>query len=139
MPFIIQRTDEDIKKAKINPIRGAMKMNDIILMTPENITDFKPFPAIAAPINPPTRVWDELEGKPHHQVSKFQIIAAINAPPRTFRLIIEGSTTPLPIVCATFIGKTRKETNLKAAAIKTAAMGLKACVETTVAIELAES
>ena len=47
--------------------------------------------------------------------------------------------TPLPIVVATFRGKTRNARKLKVAASPTAANGDKTFVETTVAIELAES
>ena len=47
----------------------------------ENHTGMKqlahPAWAIAAPAKPPTKVWDELEGIPRYQVSKFQMMAAI--------------------------------------------------------------
>ena len=47
--------------------------------------------------------------------------------------------TPFPMVVATFRGKIRNATKLKNAAIPTAAKGERTFVETTVAIELAES
>ena len=46
---------------------------------------------------------------------------------------------PLPIVAATLRWKTRKAMKLKKAAHRTAARGVSTRVETTVAIELAES
>jgi len=47
--------------------------------------------------------------------------------------------TPLPIVVATLRGKIRKARKLNVAARPTAAIGERTFVETTVAIELAES
>ena len=64
-----------------------LKMNKIVLMMVSASTIFAqekwiPFTdkawAIAAPANPPIKVWDEEDGMPYHQVSKFQNIAAIN-------------------------------------------------------------
>jgi hypothetical protein len=52
---------------------------------------------------------------------------------------ISVSITPDPIVFATFNGKIRKATKLKVAARVTAAKGESTFVDTTVAIELAES
>ena len=118
---------------------GAININETILRTPPVITDPQPELATAAPINPPTSVCDELDGRPHHQVIRFHIIAAIKAAPITLRFITSGSTTPFPIVVATFNGKTRNATKLKNAAIPTAATGDSTFVETMHAIELAES
>src|SRR5699024_1910671 len=36
-------------------------------------------PARAAPTKPPTKPWLELDGNPHHHVTKFQIMAPSNA------------------------------------------------------------
>jgi hypothetical protein len=57
----------------------------------------------------------------------------------TVRFRTSGFTTPLPIVCATLSGKTVNAIKLKKAAMETAANGDKTLVETTVAIEFAES
>ena len=116
-----------------------MKINRTILRTPLKITVSKPELATAAPIKPPTRVCEELDGKPHHQVRRFQVIAAIRAAPITLRLITSGSTTPFAIVEETLRWKTRNAIKLKNAAIETAASGERTFVETTHAIELAES
>jgi hypothetical protein len=116
-----------------------MNINETILITPAEITAPGPELAIAAPTSPPTRVWEELDGNPHHQVIRFQIIAATKADPITVRFIASGSTTPFPIIVATFIGKTVNAMKLKNAAIETAANGERTFVETTAAIEFAES
>jgi len=57
----------------------------------------------------------------------------------TVRLITSGSTTPFPIVVATLSGKTRNAIKLNVAANPTADKGDKTFVDTTVAMELAES
>jgi len=114
-------------------------MKATILITPPVIIDPGPELTRAAPTNPPTRVCEELDGNPHHQVSKFHIIAATRAAPITVRFRTSGSTTPLPIVVATLSGKTVNAIKLKNAAIETAARGERTFVETTVAIEFAES
>jgi len=98
-------TMPDMIKETTMPSNGAKTMNSAILPTPANITALMPAFANAAPARPPTRVWEELDGNPHHQVRRFQIMAAPSAAATTLRLIISGSTTPLPIVVATFNGK----------------------------------
>jgi len=84
-------------------------------------------------------VCEELEGSPFHQVKRFQIIAAIIAEAIKERVMISALITPFPIVVATFKGKTRNARKLNVAARTTAASGVRTLVETTVAIELAES
>jgi hypothetical protein len=93
---------EERKKEKRNPRAGAIKINATIFITPAVIIDPNPELATAEPMSPPTRVCDELDGRPHHQVNKFQVMAAIRAAPMTLILIASVSTTPLPIVEATF-------------------------------------
>ena len=123
----------------IIPKKGAITINAIILRTPPITTDPKPAFAIAAPTSPPTSVCDELEGNPHHQVIKFHAIDATKAAAITDKLITSGFTTPLPMVVATFSGKITKAIKLKNAAIVTAETGDRTFVDTTVAIEFAES
>ena len=67
------------------------------------------------------------------------MIAATKAAAITVRFITSGLITPVPILVATFKGKIRNATKLKKAAIPTAATGESTFVETTVAIEFAES
>jgi len=121
------------------PTKGARTINTIIFITPEITTELIPELAMAAPTSPPTRVCEELEGSPSRQVIRFQVIAAISAAAITVRLITSGSITPLPMVVATLRGNIRNATKLKKAAITTAENGDKTFVDTTVAIELAES
>jgi len=121
------------------PSTGAIIMNATIFRTPDITTDPIPALAIAAPTKPPTRVWEELDGRPHHQVNRFQMMALIKADPMTVRLITSGLTTPLPMVVATFKLKIKKAMKLKKAAKTTAVNGARTFVETTVAIEFAES
>jgi len=121
------------------PRSGATKINIIIFNTPENITELTPEHTMAEPTRPPTRVWDELEGKPSRHVIKFQIIAAITDDAITVRFTTSGLITPLPIVVATLRGNTVKAIKLKKAAKTTAEKGERTLVDTTVAIELAES
>jgi len=123
----------------IMPSKGATTMKTAILNTPEYITDPNPLLITADPTSPPTRVWDELEGRPIHHVIRFQIIAARTADIIKGRVTMSASITPFPIVVATFRGKIRKATKLKIAARKTAEIGDNTFVDTTVAMELAES
>jgi hypothetical protein len=116
-----------------------MMIKITIFITPAKTTVPQPELATAAPTNPPTRVCDELEGRPYHQVSRFHKIAAITAAAITLRLITSGFITPFPIVEATFSGKIKKAIKLKNAAMITAVSGESTLVETTVAIEFAES
>jgi hypothetical protein len=84
-------------------------------------------------------VCDELEGSPSHHVIRFQVIAAMTAEEINVNVIISGLITPLPIVVATFKGKIRNARKLNTAASITADSGERTLVETTVAIEFAES
>lgn len=124
---------------KIIPRSGEMTMKATIFITP--LVTIEPGPALtrAAPTRPPTSVCEELEGNPHHHVSRFQVIAAMSAAAITDRLSTSGSTTPFPIVAATFRGKIVNAIKLKKAAMETAAKGERTLVDTTVAIEFAES
>jgi hypothetical protein len=121
------------------PKSGAMTIKRTILITPAITTEPHPELATAAPTSPPTNVWEELDGRPYHQVNRFQTIAAIRAEAISVRLTISGFITPLPIVVATLRGKMTKAMKLKKAAIETAAIGERTLVETIVAIEFAES
>src|SRR5687768_4623039 len=99
--------------------------------------------ASAAPMNPPNKVWEELEGIPNHQVSRFQQIAAINPEKITSRVMKCSSTDlaiVLPILNSPIIYfETKKAAKLNTAAHSTAWNGVNTFVETMVAIELAAS
>jgi len=128
-----------MKKDIIMPSTGATTIKITILITPEKTTELVPAPAMAAPTIPPTSVCEELDGSPHHQVRRFQIMAAKSAAAITFRFTTPGSIILPLIVVATFSGNTIKAIKLKMAANRTAENGDNTLVDTTVAIELAES
>src|SRR5712691_5839988 len=85
------------------------------------------------------RAWDDEEGRPYHQVIRFQTIAPIRPARMSIGVTTDGSTTPFPIVLATWTPKTKKAMKVKDAAQITAARGESTRVLTMVAIELAAS
>src|ERR1700682_864838 len=85
------------------------------------------------------RACEEEDGIPTYQVMRFHAIAPINTPSTTVALTTVTSTSPAPIVLATAVPKTKAATKLKKAAQKTAMSGVSTRVDTTVAIEFAES
>ena len=98
-----------MKMEIIIPIIGAKKMKSTVLMMVSFSTTFdqemvRPLVimawAMAAPANPPIRVWEEDDGIPYHQVSRFQNIAAIN-PARITLRVINSLLTVLLMVLAT--------------------------------------
>src|SRR4029079_11597609 len=111
----------------------------VVLMTPCQTMALKPALASPAPMRPPIRACELLEGMPAHHVTRFQAIAPASAAKITLGLTTAGSMMPVPIVCATCKPKKRKAMKLKNAAHNTAARGGRTLVETTVAIELAAS
>lgn len=121
------------------PASGDITMNAKMLLNGPIAIDSKPDLTIAAPINPPIRVCEELIGRPKNHVISIHEIAPNNAANITIGVIIAGFTIPLPIVFATLGSKTKSAMKLNIAAIPTAFMGDNTLVETTVAIELAES
>ena len=91
------------------PIIGAKKMKSIVLMMVSFSTTLDqeiPIPlvimawAMAAPANPPIRVWEDDEGIPYHQVSRFQKMAAIKPARITFS-VMNSLLTVLLMVLAT--------------------------------------
>lgn len=59
-------------------------MNKIGLIHPEAIRAPMPAFATAAPPYPPSNAWDEDDGNPSHQVTKFQTIAPRRPASTTF-------------------------------------------------------
>jgi len=127
-------------KAMIIPINGARTMKLTVLITIGELITLKlPACAMAAPAKPPINVWEDEEGMPDHQVSKFQIIAAISPEKITSSVIKSGFTvleTAPAILCSV---KMKKATKLNRADHNTAWKGVRTLVETTVAMELAAS
>src|SRR5882757_4931114 len=99
-----------------------------------------PEAARAEPHKPPIRAWLELEGKPNHHVTRFQIMAPSKAQIMMSEVIATtfASTRPDEIVFATAVPHIAPK-RFVTAANTTAWRGVRTLVETTVAIELAVS
>src|SRR5690606_14739495 len=110
-------------------------MNTPIVLMPSRITTSKPALATAAPIIPPTRAWEDDEGRPSTAVRTFQTIAPTSPAKIIPTESTDCSTTLLAIVAATWVPNTRKAMKLNAAAQHTATNGGRTRVATTVAIE----
>ncbi|SCD72040.1 hypothetical protein GA0115246_105104 [Streptomyces sp. SolWspMP-sol7th] len=98
----------------------------------------KPADMTAAPMSPPKRACEELEGRPSSQVRRFHRMAPTSAAKITSVLSPDSSTIPPEIVLATSTER-KAPTRLSAADIATAVLGLRAPVEMVVAIALAVS
>src|SRR5687768_8275649 len=97
-----------MRKPPTNPQIGEMIMGRITLKTtplpshqwrPDGWYQITAFQspcevARAAPHNPPTNAWLELEGRPNHQVRRFQMIAPINAQRTVWRPTKSASRSP---------------------------------------------
>ena len=93
-----------------------------------------------APIMAPNNAWDDEDGSPFHQVSRFHAVAPTRADPTMIRPTMPegGSMMPLPTVLATLVPM-KAPKRLNTAAITSAIRGVNARVETEVAIALAAS
>ena len=125
-------------------------MKAAILRIPEITRPFTPSAGRVAPTIPPASAWEDEEGSPHHQVSRFQTMAPTSAAKMTERTIstpcpfsMSNWMIPLPMVWATRSSPPKKTgaaaTKLKKAAQATAVIGDSTRVETMVAIEFAAS
>ncbi len=112
-------------------------MRTLVRTTPP-LTPLMPIEATVAPIRPPMRACEELEGRPTSQVSRFHRIAPTSAARMTSGWIPVSSTSPLEIVLATSTDR-NAPTRLRTADMATAALGRIAPVEMVVAIALAVS
>ena len=92
----------------------------------------------AAPIRPPISACDELDGRPSHQVRRFQAIAPTSAASTVFVVARFVSMMPLPTVVATAV-VTNAPARLAIDAMSTASRGESARVETDVATAFAVS
>src|SRR3954453_13560680 len=107
-------------------------------ITPSANTASAPPAAKAEPTTPPMRAWDELEGSPSHQVTRFQKIAPTRPAKTTVGVITSPLTTSFPTVAAT-AREMNAPRKLKAAAYATATRGGIAWVEIDVATTFAVS
>src|SRR5512146_2060050 len=106
--------------------------------TPRHRTPFSPACASAAPTRPPISACDEDEGRPSHQVIRFQVIAPSNAARSVWFVTWPRSMMPFPTVFATAV-VTKAPARFATAAIRTASRGDSARVETDVATAFAVS
>ncbi len=58
---------------------GDRTMKRAVLMIPPQTRTCDPPFTSPAPISPPMRAWEELLGRPSHQVMRFQMIAPLSA------------------------------------------------------------
>src|ERR1700712_1888465 len=112
--------------------------NRILDTTTEKLTPEAPAPISTAPISPPNRACEELDGNPRSQVIRFHKMA----PTSPAKIIVGGTrasfTMPPEMVLATSVDRNAPAT-FKTAAINTATFGFNAPVATDVAIALALS
>src|SRR6476619_2643389 len=106
--------------------------------TTEKFTPATPAPTSTAPISPPKRACDELDGRPNNQVVRFHRMAATNPAKIMVGVTKASLTMPPEMVLATSVDRNAPAT-FSTAAISTATFGLSAPVATEVAIALAES
>jgi len=105
----------------------------------------RPAPTSVAPIRPPKRAWDELDGRPSSQVSMFQVIAPMSPAKISERnssapaaRIASSWMMPPEMVLDTSVDR-KAPTRLRRAARSTAVLGLSAPVAMGVAIAFAVS
>jgi hypothetical protein len=136
---ITQRSTSMIRAAPRIPRKGAASEGMSTFCTrPSPLTTPQPEAATADPIIPPIRAWLELEGSPRYHVARFQAIAPTRPASTTSSVMMSGSTIPLATVAATS-RETKAPAKFRTAALRTAARGERARVETDVAIEFAVS
>src|SRR5215469_14246016 len=100
---------------------------------------FRAARAIAAPAYPPINACEDEVGRPHHQVSRSQIMAPSKAAITTYWVTSSRRIIPLPMVLATAVPNRKAAMKLKNAAQATANLGERTRVDTTVAMLLAAS
>jgi hypothetical protein len=123
-------------KPKINPTIGEAKRAMRIFSRPGTSMARHPAPTMTAPKIPPMSAWEELLGKPSHQVSRSQIMALRSAATITFELMAVASTTSCPMVVATATPKTNGPMKFATAVVPRAMRGGMAREEIIVATTL---
>ena len=106
---------------------GARKMKDMVLRIGSELIEANPPNAMAAGKSP-ISVWDEEEGIPNHQVTRFQVIAPIR-PAKITSIISCPLTTSVLNRFGNGVGnamvfKMKKATKLNIAAQSTACAGV---------------
>jgi hypothetical protein len=103
--------------------------------SPCHLTALPPAAASVAPMTPPMRACDELEGMPKSQVSRFQMMPPTSPAATTLSVTSAVSTRPLAMVAATARDR-NAPTRLRSAETATAVRGPSAPVAMDVAIAL---
>src|SRR3954447_1011112 len=118
---------------------GATSAGTMTFSTsPLQSTAEAPWEAIVAPTIPPIKACEDEDGRPNHQVARFQAIAPIRPANTVSSVIVPASTMPLAIVAATSSDR-KAPTKFSVAVIATATRGVIARVDTDVAIAFAVS
>src|SRR3954454_5692761 len=118
---------------------GATSAGTMTFSTsPLQSTAEPPWAASVAPTIPPISACDDEEGRPNHQVARFQAIAPIRPANTVSSVIVPASTIPLAIVAATCSDR-NAPTKFSVDDMATATRGDIARVETDVAIAFAVS
>src|SRR3954453_6466628 len=91
-----------------------------------------------APMRPPKSAWEELEGSPRYQVTRFHRMAPTSPAKITTGLMSVSSTSPPEMVFATWTDR-KAPSRLRHAATATAVLGRNAPVAIDVAMALAVS
>jgi hypothetical protein len=136
----IQSTASITRYPSTSPTTGdtSIGMTTFSTMPPQSTCP--PLASRVAPTSPPISAWDEDDGMPNRQVVRFHAIAPIRPASTTDRPgRPEGSvTTPLPTVAATLPPR-NDPPRLPTAAMSSATRGVRARVDTEVAMALAAS
>src|SRR5579872_5198308 len=136
----IQKTAVIKMKARTRPMMGATTIKIRVLYQPAVMMTLNvPVRITAAPAMPPIRAWEEEVGRPHHQVRRSQTMAPSRPAITTYWVTTSMWIMPLPMVLATAVPNKNAATKLKKAAQRTAILGERTRVETTVAMLLAAS
>ncbi len=116
---------------------GATTAGSMILdMITEKFTPEVPAPISTAPIRPPNRACEELDGNPNSQVIRFHRMAPTSPAKIIVGVTSASLTMPPEMVFATSVDRNAPAT-FSTAAISTATFGFSAPVATEVAIALA--
>ena len=122
------------RKAPVKPTAGETAPGiTTFSQTPCHCTPLDPDCTSAAPTRPPMRACVELDGRPSHQVRRFQTMAPISAARTVFSVARPVSMIPLPTVFATAV-VTNAPARFAAAETSTAQRGESARVPTHVAM-----
>lgn len=119
-------------------IGAATAGSSTLVTTVPPLTDDQPADITAAPIRPPNRACEELDGSPTSQVSRFHRMAPTSAAKMTSVRSPSSLMIPPEIVLATSTDR-NAPTRLRTADMATAVFGLSAPVEMVVAIAFAVS